>query len=69
MHPAEAAADHPSGAGDIVFARFEDPDPAAGKNALEDLMAGNLAFSVDRGERCALVEVRLEVPGGRLSIP
>jgi len=69
LHPGEAEADHPSRAGDIVFARFEDPDPASAQNALENLMAGNLAFSVDAGARAGLVEVQLEAPGGRISIP
>jgi hypothetical protein len=69
LHPGEAEADHPSRAGDIVFARFQDPDPAAGKQALASLLAGNLAFSVDHGARAALVEVQLEAPGGRISIP
>lgn len=69
LHPGETAAEHPSGARDIVFARFEDPDPAAAQRALDDLVDGNLAFRVDRGPRPALVAIELEIPGGRLSIP
>jgi hypothetical protein len=68
MHPAEAPVRHPSGAGDIAFARFEAPDPAAARAQLEDLVGGNLAFSVEAGPEPALVEVQLEAPAGRISI-
>jgi len=59
---------HPSGAGDIAFARFEAPDPDAARAELEALVGGNLAFSVEGGPEPALVEVQLEAPAGRISI-
>jgi hypothetical protein len=68
LHPAEATAQHPSGAGDIVFARFEAPDPGAARAQLAELVGGNLAFSVEGGTEPALVEVQLEAPAGRISI-
>jgi hypothetical protein len=68
MHPAEAPVRHPSGAGDIAFARFEAPDPDAARAELEALVGGNLAFSVEGGPEPALVEVQLEAPAGRISI-
>ena len=67
-HPGEAPAEHPSGAGDIVFARFEAPDPVSAAAALDDLLHGSLEFQVDPGERPGLVEVRLSAPAGPISI-
>jgi hypothetical protein len=68
MHPAEARAEHPSGAGDIAFARFEAPDPEAARAELTALVGGNLAFSVKEGPEPALVEIQLAAPAGRISI-
>ena len=48
--------------------RFEAPDPDAARTELEDLVDGNLAFSIDSGPEPALVEVELEGPAGRISI-
>ena len=68
LHPSAMPAEHPSGAGDIVFARFEAPDTREARSSLDDLVDGNLAFGVDDGPEPALVEVQLEAPGGRISI-
>lgn len=69
-HPAEVRAEHPAGAGDIVFARFQAPDPQAAQAQLTDLVGGKLEFAVDEGPEPALVEVELERVGGqRLAIP
>jgi hypothetical protein len=68
-HPAEAPVEHPSGAGDIVFARFTAPQPEAARARLEWLLDGHLDFEVDAGEREALTQVALAAPGGRLLYP
>ena len=68
MHPGQAPVQHPSGAGDIARLRFEAPDPDAARTELEDLVDGNLVFSIDSGPEPALVEVELEAPAGRISI-
>ncbi len=70
QHPAEAPPEHPSGARDIVFARFQAPDPKSAQAELASLVGENLEFAVDEGPVPALVEVELEKPGSRrLSIP
>ena len=68
-HPAEAPAEHPSRAGDIVLVRFTAPDPAGASARLRALVGDAIAFEVAAGERAELVQVELEAPGGRIPIP
>ncbi|HEX6350145.1 MAG TPA: VOC family protein [Candidatus Dormibacteraeota bacterium] len=70
LHPAQAPADHPSGAGDIVRARFQAPDPGAARAQLADLVGEELDYEVAEGPEPALVGIELYVAGGkRLAVP
>ena len=68
-HPAEAPAEHPSRAGDIVLLRFTAPDPAAATARLAALVGEGVAYEVGPGPREELVQVELDSPGGRIPIP
>lgn len=67
-HPAEAAATHPSGAGDIVALRFTSPSPEADEAVLRRLVGGALEVAVAEGERARLVAVELASPGQRMRL-
>ncbi len=69
MHPGEADAAHPSGAGDIIAARFTSPDPALAGSLLKELLGDTLDLEIVEGARPQLVAVQLRSPSGTITIP